>query len=129
MAKFKVLLIDDEPDFLEVMSRRIGSWGYDVIKAAGGAEALGALGSKKPDIIILDYMMPDMDGVATLKNIRKVNPAVPVIMFTAYPDDKSFEGSEKLNVSVFLPKISIYSDTQAALQESLKLLEKKVKRK
>lgn len=93
MAKIKILLVDDEVDLLELMSKRIESWGYDLIVATNGKEALDMLKSEEPDIIVLDYMMPDMDGVATLKKIRAMHNKIPVIMFTAFPDEKSIEGT------------------------------------
>ena len=84
MAKLKILLVDDEEEFCTLMGVRIINWGYDFIKASSGKEALDILKSQNPDIIILDYMMPEMDGVATLKEIRagKFALITPVITFT-----------------------------------------------
>ena len=54
MSKFKVLLVDDEQDFLAVMGRRIESWGYEVTPASGGKEALEVIKRKGADLVILD---------------------------------------------------------------------------
>ena len=125
MGKTKVLLIDDEYDFQELMSIRMSGWGYDVIKASDGKEAIDLLLKENPDIIILDYIMPDMDGLEVLKKIRELNKNIPVIMFTAHPDTKSFEGSDTLGIAAFIPKLSAYEDAQSSLKTALNLALKK----
>lgn len=129
MGKIKILLVDDEKDFLNIMSERVSRWGYHLIKAISGKEALEVLKEKKPDIVILDYMLPDIDGVAVLKAIRKIDKELPVIMFTAYPEVDVMTDVKKLGISAFIPKLSIYSDTLTALKSSLELLEKKIGKK
>lgn len=128
MNKKKVLIVDDEADFLEIMGTRIEEWGYDLLKAANGKEALAVLKESNPDIIILDYMMPVMDGIATLKEIRKIDKEKPVIMFTAYPD-KTIRGASELGISALIPKLSTCSDVQFSLKSTLDMLEKKISQK
>jgi len=125
MDRLKILLVDDEPDFLETMGAIIEGWGHDVIGVSSGKEAIDAVNSKNSDIVILDYMMPEMDGVTTLKEIRKINKAIPVIMFTAHPDIKVIKGAEKSGVSAFIPKLSTFSDVQSSLKTVIEMLEKK----
>ena len=122
MQKLKVLLADDEPDFRRLMGLRIRKWGYSMLEAADGEKALAILKKKVPDIVILDYKMPKLDGVATLRAIRKINKSTPVIMFTAYPEDKAIESAKELNVAAFIPKLSAYSDTNVTLQHTLDML-------
>jgi len=128
MAKMQVLLVDDEQDFLTLMSRRIESWGHDVVPVLSGREALEIVKSGKADIVILDYMMPDMDGIKTLKGIRRIKEKLPVIMFTAHLEEKAIKGTEDMQVSAYIPKLSVYSDSQSALKTTLdihkKLLDK-----
>ena len=126
MEKTKILLVDDEIDLILIMGKRIKKWGYDLLEALNGKEALDAVKSKHPDIVILDYMMPDMDGITTLKEIRKVNKSIPVIMFTAFPDKKSIEDTEKLGVSAYIPKLSMFPTGEPALKTALKMAEKKI---
>lgn len=121
MSEIKVLLVDDEQDFLNLMSQRIESWGYEVIPVSSGQEALNALMSQDPKAIILDYMMPEMDGVTTLKKIRKIDRKIPVIMFTAHPDNKAIGVAKKLGVSTFIPKLSTYADIQSVLKSALNI--------
>ncbi len=126
MAKIKILLVDNEPDFLELIGRRIEEWGYDLIKATTGKEAVNAVRNKLSDIVILDYAMPDMDGIATLQKIREIDDKIAVIMFTAYPSVDALKWSEKLNVSAFIPKLSMYSDAISSLRVAIEIAVKKI---
>ncbi|MFA4889700.1 MAG: response regulator [Candidatus Omnitrophota bacterium] len=123
MLKTKVLLIDDEADFIEVVKLRLEGWGYDVLTASSGRAGINEFINKKPGIIILDYMMPGMDGIEALKEIRKIDKKIPVIMFTAFPQEKAIDQAMKLGVCTFVPKISAYSDAENALRSALKIAE------
>ena len=129
MTRTKILLVDDELDFLNVITARIESWGYEVMAASSGKQAINMLARKNPDIIVLDYMMPEMDGITTLEEIRKINANVSVIMFTAYPDGRSYSGADKFGVSAFLPKLSSHFDLQASLKDALKSAERSLKKR
>ena len=74
MAKKKILLIDDETDFLNIMGQRLEYWGFDALLASNGEEAMDAFMNKHPDAIIVDYLMPDINGVELLTKIRAVDP-------------------------------------------------------
>jgi len=121
--KRKILLVDDERGILLFVGGRIEEWGYDLITASSGKEAIDAVKKKGPDIIVLDYKMEDMDGIATLKKIRELNKKIPVIMFTAFPDEKSVKGSEELVVTAYIPKVIPYSKTEDMLQSAIRLAE------
>ena len=126
MSKKIILLVDDEKDVLELMGARIKSWGYDLVTALNGREAIAIIKNQNPDIVVLDYMLPDMDGVYVLGQIRKIKPGLAVIMFTAYPEVDVIKDAEALGVNAFIPKLSAYVDVQAALKTSLDILEKKL---
>lgn len=128
MSKIKVLIVDDEPDFLSLMQERIGSWGYEVLLAPEGKSALVMIKEKFPDIVILDFFMPGMDGVEVLRRIREFDKKIPVIMFTAHAEIKNIKGAQELGVSAFIPKLSDYStDIQASLRSVLDMAQKKIK--
>lgn len=129
MSKVKILLVDDELDFLETMASIIRGWGYEVVDVSSGKEAIDAIMGKNPDIVILDYMMPEMDGLATLKKIREIDNKISVIMFTAHPDIKVIKGTEKLGVSAFIPKLSTFSDVSASLKATIAMIRKKLGKK
>jgi CheY-like chemotaxis protein len=124
MAKIKILLVDDEIDHLKVIGRRIIDWGYDLIEAVNGEEAIKALKTKNPDIVILDYMLPAMDGIATLEEIRKINNDMPVIMFTAHPEIKAIKDAERLKVRAFIPKLNLDSGIQSSLKTANNVIDK-----
>ncbi len=86
--KKKILLIDDDPDFVEAVRVIIENGGYDVQVAYDGAEGLEAVGQQKPDLIILDVMMPVMNGHEACAKL-KADPEtakIPIILLTAVAD-------------------------------------------
>lgn len=70
-ANFKILIVDDEPDILEFISYNLKREGYDVYVSNNGKEAIQTAKKVKPELIILDVMMPDMDGIETCRMIRE----------------------------------------------------------
>ena len=125
MPKKKVLLVDDEKDLLGLIGSRIEMWGYSLITAPDGMTAINAVKNEKPDIVVLDYIMPEVDGIEVLEQIRKIDKKIPVIMFTGHPDTRSIKGAEKLGVSSYVPKLSVYSEGASNLKTALSMLEKK----
>jgi two-component system OmpR family response regulator len=81
----KVMLVDDDPFIRRVAQITLSSIGqWDVVVASGGAEALELISKERPDVVLLDVMMPGMDGTTTLERIReKYGAALPVIFMTA----------------------------------------------
>jgi CheY-like chemotaxis protein len=86
MSQGKVLVVDDEPEVRQVLIEFLSSRGYDVIPASRGAEAVAIVERDKPDLVLLDVTMPDMDGVETLRRINAIAPDLAVIMVTANAD-------------------------------------------
>lgn len=72
MSKFKILLVDDEPDILEFLSYNLNKEGYEVETAENGVEGVKKAKIIKPDLILLDIMMPEMDGIEACNQIRQV---------------------------------------------------------
>jgi len=121
MRKVKILIVDDERDFVEFIKIRLRNWGYNVISAYNGKEGVSSLKEKKPDIIILDCYMPEMDGISALKEIRKINKKIPVIILTAYPDVEMMNKAEKLGIVAFIPKITTEVNLRTLLEGAVKL--------
>ncbi len=67
MGKIRVLLVDDEPDLLLVMGKTIESWGYKLVQSSSGQEAIALVKDNKADILVLDYLMPELNGIDTLE--------------------------------------------------------------
>ena len=79
----RVLLVDDEEDIVEVIQDRLEAYGFTVITAGTGVEALKKLSVEKFDGIFLDVKMPEMGGIEALEEIRKTDKQIPVIIITA----------------------------------------------
>lgn len=86
--KIRVLLVDDEIDFIQTMRFWLISKGYAVVTATDGESAIKIIKEETADIIFLDLNMPVMDGLETLKKIREFNKDLPVIIISAYIEDK-----------------------------------------
>jgi CheY-like chemotaxis protein len=85
MSKVKILCVEDDTDMIDYIKLILGKAGFEVIGAEGGAEGLEAMRQVKPDLILLDLMMPEMDGAEVLLH-KKQDPAIrdiPVIALTA----------------------------------------------
>ncbi|MDP2941182.1 MAG: response regulator [Candidatus Omnitrophota bacterium] len=126
MAKLNVLVVDDDKLFLDTIGDWIKSWGHTTAVASSGQEAIDAVKNNKFDVIILDYIMPEMDGVAALKEIRKIDSKVAVIMFTGYPDERSVSEGCKLGISSYIPKLNDVVNVHSVLEAALDLIEKKL---
>lgn len=95
MDSFRVLLVDDEKEFLETLVKRLKKRKLDVVAASGGLEAVDIVTEQPIDVVVLDVKMPDMNGIDTLKEIKKRRPAAEVIMLTGHADmEVAIEGME-----------------------------------
>jgi two-component system, NtrC family, sensor kinase len=99
IADLKVLLVDDEKAFREILAKRLGRRGIRVLEASRGEEALQVLEDKPADVVILDVKMPGMNGIETLKRIRARHPAIEVIMLTGHAS--TLDGVEGIKAGAF----------------------------
>jgi DNA-binding response OmpR family regulator len=106
MAEKKILVVDDEPDFLRMIKIRLEANNYKVITASDGKKAIESVKRDKPDAVLLDIVMPGMDGFRTLKEIRKINRNLPVFIITAFSTQERFSLANKLSASGFIVKTS-----------------------
>lgn len=83
-----VLILDDNPDACELLAKLLEHLGHQALCAADGTQALQLLTAHRVDLVILDYMMPQKDGLAVLGDIRALSRDVPVILFSADADPK-----------------------------------------
>jgi two-component system KDP operon response regulator KdpE len=77
-----VLVVDDEPSIRQTLKVTLGTAGFDVIEAATGEQALALLRTEKFDAVLLDINMPGMGGMIACREIRRISPAVPILMLT-----------------------------------------------
>ncbi len=104
MSKGKVLLVDDRPDFLDILGERIAARGYEVGRASSGGEALAAVSGQGFDAVVLDVVMPEMDGIETLKRLRELDPGLAVILLTGYGTSEEVIQALALGAQDFLVK-------------------------
>jgi len=98
-----IMAVDDEPTILRVLKRILEPEGYEVILASDGSSALALLDERKPDLVILDIMMPGLDGFQVLDSIRE-RFDVPVIMLTARSDQESLVTTLKTGADDYIRK-------------------------
>jgi len=117
----KVLVVDDDPDFMEVIRRRLRADGYEVITAADGEEALKKVKEAKPDVMLLDVMMPKLDGLKVLRKIRKINKQLPVYILTAFSNPERFGLAKKYDAAGFIVKTNNLKQEISNITNSLNL--------
>ena len=100
----KILIADDEPDILEIIQYNLTKEGYEVITAKDGDEAIGKAKIVRPDLIILDIMMPGIDGIEACRRIRAnaATAQTPVLMFSALSEEA--EAARLAGADGMLPK-------------------------
>jgi len=108
----KVLVVDDEPRMLEAVAMNLEVEGYQVVGASSGHEALRKITAELPDLIILDVMMPEMDGFETLREIRDIS-TVPVIMLTVKGEETDGRPSISAAVGWLSEATRFISDQQS----------------
>ena len=109
MAKKKILIVDDEIELIELVKFRLEAGGYDVVTANTGLEGLSKAASEKPDLMILDIAMPEMDGYTMVQKLKEDEnlKAMKVIMLTTYTQMKGLfevEGVSDYIIKPFEPK-------------------------
>lgn len=119
-AKTKILLIDDDPGLLRLISIRLNAAGYDVIPESSGEKALAHLSLHRPHVVVTDLRMNGMDGMAVFDAIHQRNPTLPVIILTAHGTIPDAVSATKRGVFGFLTKPF---DSKALLDQIEKALE------
>ena len=108
----KILIVDDDPDMRLAISSVLKSRSYEVIEARDGEEALSKLKEEKPDLMVLDLLMPRMDGFAVvkeLKNAQEGYPNIPILIISSIREEAShrryeLEVGHKLDVDEYIEK-------------------------
>jgi len=118
--KIKVLVVDDESDFRELMRFWLMSKNYSVIAVSDGASAIKAIKEDPPDIVFLDLNMPVMNGAETLKNIREINKTLPVIVISAYLEGPRLKEMESYGFSGVFYKGGDFKESLTLLETVLR---------
>ena len=99
-----ILVVDDELMLCDLLKMELGSFGHEVVTANDGREGIALFAHRKPDLMLLDLHMPDMDGIEVLKRIRELNPQASVIVLTGRGTDDLENQARELGVHEFLRK-------------------------
>jgi CheY-like chemotaxis protein len=106
MSKAKILVVDDDASSLELMEAMLVPNGYEIITANDGSKAVAIIIEKKPDLILLDIMMPGLDGYSTLAKIKenKTISKIPVVMLTAMGFQLNKELASRFGATGYITK-------------------------
>jgi len=118
----RILCVDDDPEFLRILGRMLEERGYEVYLADSGKRALEMLEKVSPDLILLDIMMPDMDGWETLREIKRRGSTTPVIMLTILYEvgdrERSFERGADAHVPKPVRKVQLFRTIEWVLRNA-----------
>ncbi|MFO7979629.1 MAG: response regulator [Candidatus Aminicenantes bacterium] len=105
MAK-KILIVDDDPEILRLLASRLKNSGYDVVSASDGESGLKKAITKKPDLVLLDIIMPGLNGFEVCKRLKENDKTklIPVIMLTALAGEKDLSKGLEEGAVCFITK-------------------------
>jgi two-component system, chemotaxis family, chemotaxis protein CheY len=116
----KILLVDDEPHirkYVGLLLKQLGA--PTIIEAANGLDALALYQQERPDLVLLDVNMPGLDGIATLRKLRELDPDVVVIMLTSLASRQVVEGAADLGACLYIRKDTPKDEMLKMLRETL----------
>ena len=115
VAMKKVLIVDDELEFVNDFARGLEMFGYEAYQARDGEGALNVIENRKPDIVLCDYRLPDIDGDSILEKTKASHPNIKFVMITAYYDEAVEKRLRNLGADEVIFKPIILTDIEALL--------------
>jgi two-component system, sensor histidine kinase and response regulator len=117
----KILIVDDEPNIVKMVVSRLQANGYDVLSAYGGNEGLEKCKLYKPDAVILDIMMPDIDGTAVAEKLKEdpETSSIPILFLTAAVRSSELPNNQKIGGHYILAKPFIAEELLRMLKRIL----------
>jgi DNA-binding NtrC family response regulator len=123
MRKFKVLLVDDEEEFVQSLAERLSMRELGSETAFDGEHALAFVRQEKPDVMVLDLKMPGIDGMEVLRQVKKVYPEIQVIMLTGHGTKQHEDEARRLGAFDYMEKPvdieMLVSSMKAAYKETI----------
>ena len=133
MVPEKILIVDDEKDFITALAKRLRAHGWEAETATGGKEALLKVADEDFIAIVLDLKMPGLNGIETLKRLKKVNPDLQIILLTGHGSIRDGVDAMKHGALDFLEKPADFSELiekiDAAKAKRMLLVDKNVEEK
>jgi two-component system, NtrC family, response regulator HydG len=120
VSRARVLVVDDEPDMVENCARILQRGGYEVLTATDPRRGLAMLESERPDLLLTDLKMPEVDGMELLRRARELDPALPVIMITAFATIESAVAAVREGAFDYLPKTFSVDQLHVAVDRALR---------
>jgi len=110
----KILIVDDDQNILRLYKEELEEEGYTIVTATNGQEAIERFESEDPDLVTLDILLPDIDGIKLLRQMKEKKPRLPIIMSTAYDyrDDFAVWASE-----AYIVKSSDLTELKATIKK------------
>jgi two-component system alkaline phosphatase synthesis response regulator PhoP len=120
--KAKILVVDDEEDIIEVISYNLEKEGYHVVRALSGEEAIDKVAAERPDLVILDLMLPGIDGLEVCKKLKQNQDylSIPIVMLSARGDEADIVAGLELGASDYITKPFSQRILSARLKSVLK---------
>lgn len=100
----RILVVDDEPEVCKMLQKFLTKKGHEVYTASNGEEAISVVKEERPHLVLLDIVMPKMDGIECLKHIKEIDKEVGVIMITAVKQDEVGKHAMKLGAYDYITK-------------------------
>jgi CheY-like chemotaxis protein len=118
----KILVVDDEQDIVTIIGKVLKKNGYEITTAKDGLECIDKVSREQPDLILLDNIMPNMDGPAVLSKLKasKETQGIPVIMVTALADQEHITGAQKSGAVEYIVKPFDYEVLLEKVAQALK---------
>jgi len=120
MNRPRILIVDDEPDMIENCARILRRLGHECLTASQSRQGLGLLESERPDLLLTDLKMPDVDGMALLRRARELDATLPVIMITAFATIESAVAAVREGAFDYLPKTFSVDQLRVAVERALR---------
>ncbi len=114
-----ILVVDDDISHCTILQALLRGWGYNVALANSGRQALEQVREQVFDLVLCDVRMAEMDGIATLKEIKTLNPAIPVLIMTAYSSIETAVEALKTGALDYLIKPLDFDNLQSTLEKAL----------
>ncbi|HEV8663273.1 MAG TPA: sigma-54 dependent transcriptional regulator [Candidatus Methylomirabilis sp.] len=115
----RILVVDDEPDMVETVARILTRLGHESVTATDGRAALAALEREQPDLVLTDLRMPGMDGLEVLKEVKRVIPQAPVVLFTAHATIETAVEAIKAGAFDYITKPFTADQLQVVIERAL----------
>ncbi len=120
--KFEILIVDDDKAHLSMLKTILKGWGYQTTEVEDGSEAISNVREKPFDCILMDVRMANVSGIEALVEIKKINPAIPIIIMTAYSSVGTAVEAMKLGAYDYLTKPLDFDDLELTLKRSFEHL-------